>query len=496
MSPGDGITLLTGASGYVGGRLRRALEAGGRPLRCMARRPEYLRSRVAAGTEVVAGDVLDPDSLVGALNGVHTAYYLIHSMASTRDYAENDRKGAESFAKAARDAGVCRIIYLGGLGQGERLSRHLASRQEVGRILRESGIPTTEFRASIVIGSGSLSFELVRALVEKLPAMVTPSWVDTPTQPIGIEDLVAYLVAALDLSARESIIYEIGGPDRVSYGDLMREYGRLRGLRRVMVPVPLLTPRLSSLWLALVSPVYAHVGRELIEGVKNETVVHDDHALRHFTVRPRGIREVLARALVNEDVGFAATRWSDALSSQRAPRGWGGVKFGSRRVDSRAAWVDRTPEEAFRPISQIGGEAGWYYGNPLWRLRGLLDIAVGGPGLRRGRRDPQSVMVGDALDFWRVEEFEPGRLLRLAAEMRLPGRAWLQFEVTPEAGGSLIRQTALFDPVGVGGLLYWYGLWGIHQFVFAGMLRSIVRAARKGPGSSGSEEASRRRQAV
>jgi hypothetical protein len=226
--------------------------------------------------------------------------------------------------------------------------------------------------------------------------------------------------------------------------------------------------------------VYARVGRELIDGVRNETVVRDDRALRDFSVRPRGIREVLARALVNEDLGFAATRWSDALSSQRAPKGWGGVKFGSRRIDSRAAWVDRPPEAAFRPIARIGGAAGWYYGNTLWRLRGLLDIAVGGPGLRRGRRDPEAVAVGDTLDFWRVEGIEPGRLLRLAAEMRLPGRAWLQFEVTPEGGGSLIRQTALFDPVGVGGLLYWYGLWGIHQFVFAGMLRRIVHAARAG----------------
>jgi uncharacterized protein YbjT (DUF2867 family) len=488
VSRGGEITLLTGASGYVGGRLRRALEAAGRPLRCMARRPEYLHSRVAAGTEVVAGDVLNPDSLAGALRGVHTAYYLIHSMASSRDYAENDRTGAESFATAARAAGVRQIVYLGGLGHGERLSRHLASRQEVGRILRESGVPTIEFRASIVIGSGSLSFELVRALVEKLPAMVTPSWVDTLTQPIGIEDLVAYLVAALDLPAGESATYEIGGPDRVSYGDLMREYGKLRGLRRVMLPVPLLTPRLSSLWLGLVSPVYARVGRELIDGVRNATVVEDDRALRDFSVRPRGIREVLARALVNEDLGFAATRWSDALSSQRTPKGWGGVKFGSRRVDSRAAWVDRPPEQAFRPISQIGGDAGWYFGNRWWRLRGLLDIAVGGPGLRRGRRDPESVMVGDTLDFWRVDAMEPGRLLRLAAEMRLPGRAWLQFEVTPENRGSLIRQTALFEPVGVGGLLYWYGLWGIHQFVFAGMLRGIVRAAGRRDGGAAPSE--------
>ena len=475
-----GLVLLTGASGYVGGRLRRALEAGGRPLRCMARRPDHLRSRVAVGTEVVGGDVLDARSIDQALRGVHTAYYLIHSMGTSRDYAKNDRRGAESFAQAAREAGVQRIVYLGALGQGTRLSRHLASRQEVGRILRESGVPTVEFRASIVIGSGSLSFELVRALVEKLPAMVTPSWVDTPTQPIGIEDLVAYLMAALELPPGESVVYEIGGPDRVSYGDLMREYGRLRELRRVMVRVPVLTPRLSSLWLALVSPVYAGVGRELIDGVRNETVVHDDRALRDFPVRPRGIREVLARALANEDLEFAATRWSDALSSQRSPRDWGGVTFGSRRVDSRATWVRCPPDVAFRPIARIGGNAGWYYGSWLWRLRGLLDLAVGGPGMRRGRRDPVSIAVGETLDFWRVEAVEPGRLLRLAAEMRVPGRAWLQFEVTPANGGSLIRQTALFDPVGLSGLVYWYGLWGIHQLVFAGMLRNIARAALRG----------------
>ncbi|HEX6669536.1 MAG TPA: DUF2867 domain-containing protein [Gemmatimonadales bacterium] len=477
MTRRDELILLTGATGYVGGRLRRALEADGRRLRCMARRPEYLRPRVAEGTEVVAGDVLQPESLAGALKGVDTAYYLIHSMAAARDYASNDRRGAESFARAAREAGVRRIVYLGGLGEGAGLSRHLASRQEVGRILRDSGVPTLEFRASIVIGSGSLSFELVRALVEKLPAMVTPSWVDTPTQPIGVEDLVAYLVAALDRPLERSAVYEIGGPDRVSYGELMREYGRLRGLRRAMIPVPVLTPRLSSLWLALVSPVYSQVGRELIDGVRNPTVVRDDRALRDFTIRPRGVREMLARALVNEDLGFAATRWSDALSSRRAGPGWGGVRFGSRRVDSRAAWVASPPERAFLPISRIGGRAGWYYGDRLWRLRGLLDLAVGGPGLRRGRRDAESVTLGDTVDFWRVEAIEPSRLLRLAAEMRLPGRAWLQFEVTPENGGSLIRQTALFDPVGLGGLVYWYALWGIHQMVFAGMLRNIVRAA-------------------
>jgi uncharacterized protein YbjT (DUF2867 family) len=487
MTSRDELVLLTGASGYVGGRLCRALEAAGLPLRCMARQPEYLRAKVAASTEVVAGDVLDPGSLTRALSGVHTAYYLIHSMAADRDYAQHDHRGAVHFVQAARDAGVRRIIYLGGLGGGAQLSRHLASRQDVGRVLRESGIPAIEFRASIVIGSGSLSFELIRALVEKLPAMVTPRWVDTLTQPIGVEDLIAYLVAARESPLRESVIYEIGGPDQVSYGDLMREYGRLRGLARAMVPVPLLTPRLSGLWLALVSPVYARVGRELIDGLKNPTVVRDGRALQDFSVRPRGVREMLARALANEDSSFAATRWSDALSAQRAPRRWGGVTFGSRRVDSRAVWVPRPPETAFRPIAQIGGTTGWYYGDLLWRLRGVIVLAVGAPGLRRGRRDPNRLSVGDTLDFWRVEAIEPGRLLRLAAEMRLPGRAWLQFEVTPENGGSLIRQTALFDPVGLGGLLYWYGLWAIHQLVFAGMLRSIARAARDLPEGSESD---------
>jgi uncharacterized protein YbjT (DUF2867 family) len=447
----------------------------------MARRPEHLRGQIAPRTQVVAGDILDPASLVPALEGVHTAYYLIHSMGSGREYDRSDREGARCFASAARAAGIARIVYLGGLGHGTDLSRHLASRQEVGLILRESGVPTVEFRASIVLGSGSLSFELVRSLVEKLPVMVTPSWVDTTTQPIGIEDLVAYLVAALELPADRSAIYEIGGPDRVSYGDLMREYGRLRGLERRMLRVPVLTPRLSSLWLGLVTPLYAGVGRELIDGVRNETVVRDTRALQDFPVRPRGVREALARALVNEDLSFAATRWSDALSSRRMPRSWGGSRFGSRRVDSRAGWVDSSPQEAFRPIARIGGRTGWYYGDRLWRLRGFLDRLVGGIGMRRGRRDPDTLRPGEALDFWRVEALEPDHLLRLAAEMRLPGRAWLQFEVTSEKGGSLVRQTAIFDPVGLPGLVYWYALWGIHQVVFAGMLRNIMKAIKSAP---------------
>jgi uncharacterized protein YbjT (DUF2867 family) len=425
----------------------------------------------------VQGDVLDSGSLPAALHGVDTAYYLVHSMASGSRYADDDRHGAAAFAAAAREASVQRIIYLGGLGGGEELSPHLASRQEVGRILRDSGVPTIELRASIVLGSGSLSFEIIRALVEKLPVMVTPRWVDTLTQPIGIEDLVSYLVEALDHPTSCSATYEVGGPDRVSYGDLMREYARQRGLRRVMIGVPVLTPRLSSLWLALVSPVYARVGRELIAGLRNETVVRDDRARQVFRVHPRGVRQTLERALRNEDASFAATRWSDALSAHRTAPSWGGLRFESRLVDSRVAWVARAPDQAFRPIARIGGKTGWYYGNRLWRLRGLLDRLAGGPGMRRGRRDSEALLPGDALDFWRVEAFEPDHLLRLAAEMRLPGRAWLQFEVTSDSGGSLIRQTALFDPVGLTGLIYWYGLWALHQLVFRGLLRGLVRAA-------------------
>jgi uncharacterized protein YbjT (DUF2867 family) len=454
----------------------RALEAAGRPVRCLARQPEYLRARVGPGTEVVQGDLSDAASLDRALAGVETAFYLVHSMAAGSSYAREDREAAQNFARAARAAGVRRVIYLGGLGHGDRLSSHLASRQEVGRILRESGVPTIEFRASVVLGSGSLSFDLIRALVEKLPVMITPSWVTTPTQPIGVEDLIAYLVEAIDW--REgSAVFEIGGPDRVSYADLMREYATQRGLRRWLIKVPVLTPHLSSLWLGLVTPVYARVGAELIDGLRNETVVRDDSALRRFRVRPRGVREAIERALANEDLAFAATRWTDAVSASGGERSWGGVRFGSRLVDARSVLVGCPPDQAFAPILRIGGANGWYHADFLWRLRGFVDLVVGGPGLRRGRRDSERLVPGDTVDFWRVEAVGPGRVLRLRAEMRLPGRAWLQFEVESEAGESVIHQTAIFDPVGLFGLAYWYALWPMHQLVFRGMLRKIARAA-------------------
>ena len=470
------VCLVTGASGYVGGRLVPELEKHGERVRCLARRPEYVRPRVGDETEVVRGDVFDAGSLHKAMDRVDTAYYLIHSMGSRGDFEGEDRRAAENFAAAARSSGVRRLVYLGGLGREPGLSRHLRSRHEVGRILRESGVPTLELRAAIIIGSGSLSFEMVRALVQKLPVMITPRWVSQPTQPLAVEDLIDYLVSALDVALDESAVVEIGGAEPVSYMDVMKEYARQRGLRRVMIRVPVLSPRLSSLWLGLVTPVYARVGRELIESTRNATIVDDDSARRLFpALRPRGIREAIQRALLNEERELALTRWSDALSSGDT-RQWGGESFGSRIVDSRSTHVPQEPHQAFEPIRRIGGETGWYYGSWLWRLRGFLDLMVGGVGVRRGRRDPRHLFPGDALDFWRVEAIEADALLRLSAEMKLPGRAWLQFEVEPDGDGSLVRQTAIFDPLGLVGLAYWYALYPLHQLVFAGMLRGIVRA--------------------
>jgi uncharacterized protein YbjT (DUF2867 family) len=473
------LILLTGASGYVGGRLLNRFESEGRRVRCLSRHPVFLEPRVGEQTEVLHGDLLDRESLHGVFDDIDTAYYLVHSMADAEHFEEKERTSARNFADAAHAAGVRRIIYLGGLGHGSELSPHLETRQEVGRILRDSGVPTIELRASVIIGSGSLSFEMVRALVEKLPVMFTPRWVSARAQPIGIDDVLDYLVAALEIPLTGSVVYEIGGTDAISYRGIMEEYARQRGLKRWMIPVPVLTPRLSSLWLGLVTPIYARIGRKLIEGVRNETVVRDQRALEDFNVRPQGIRESIRRALSNEDRDFAATRWSDAVSSKGPLRTLEGVRFGSRIVDSRSTEVDLPPATAFGAVRRIGGVTGWYYGKSLWKLRGYLDLLMGGPGLRRGRRDPEQLVPGDAVDFWRVEVIEPDRLLRLRAEMRLPGRAWLQFEVEPTERGSLIRQTALFDPVGLFGQLYWYALYPLHHLVFDGMLQGLARAAAR-----------------
>lgn len=482
-STGRPLVLLTGATGYIGGRLLKGLEKAGWPVRCLARHPEFLGPRVAATTEVVMGDCLDPASLPPAMAGVHTAYYLVHSMGSSGKFEEEDRQAARNFAASACQAGVRRIIYLGGLGaEGQSLSAHLRSRQEVADILRSSGVPLLEFRASIVIGSGSLSFEMIRALVQRLPVMICPRWVGVKAQPIAVEDVIAYLLQALELPVGETAVFEIGGTDQVSYGEIMQEYARQCGLRRWMIPVPVLTPRLSSLWLGLVTPIYARIGRKLVDSMRNPTLVRNHSALTVFAIRPRGLKDAIERALQNENLEFAETSWSDALSSSGKSRSWGGVRFGTRLVDSRTLRVSLTPAAAFAPIRQIGGTQGWYFAGFLWWLRGFLDLLVGGVGMRRGRRNAQTLAVGDALDFWRVEAFEPDRRLRLVAEMKVPGRAWLQFNVEPidslpNSPASDIRQTAIFDPAGLGGLFYWHALYPVHCWIFAGMLRAIaVRA--------------------
>ena len=474
------LILLAGATGYIGGRILKELEAAGFRVRCLARQPERLRARVAPETEIAQGDVLDASTLAAAMAGVTDAYYLVHSMAASKDFASRDRTAAHNFAQTAKAAGVKRMIYLGGLGSGGELSPHLSSRQEVGQILRESGVPTLEFRAAVIIGSGSLSFEMIRALVDRLPVLITPRWVRIRTQPIAIEDVISYLRRGLDVSLAGSEVFEIGGSERVTYQDLMLEYARQRGLRRLMIPVPVLTPYLSSLWLGLVTPIYARVGRQLIESLPHETVADDARARQVFGVQPVGVGRAIERAIRNEDREFAATRWSDAFASLSESRGWGGDAFGSRLVDSRVIELDCVPEIAFRSIEGLGGADGWYYADWLWRLRGFLDLLVGGAGTRRGRRDPSHFFVGDPVDFWRVEEVEANRLLRLAAEMKLPGRAWLQFEITPiQSGGCTVRQTAIFDPVGLMGLAYWHLVYPLHAIVFDGLLRAIGQRAKQ-----------------
>lgn len=470
--------LLTGATGYVGGRLLKELEKQGCYVRCITRHPEHLKSRVSASTEVIQGDVLDAESLKAAFEGIDVAYYLVHSMGSKAAFEAQDRQAASVFSQAARAAHVQRMIYLGGLSTDDQgLSAHLRSRLEVGRILRESGVPTIELQASIIIGSGSLSFELIRNLVERLPVMIMPKWVRVKAQPIFIDDVLRYLIGARDIPLETSRIYELGGADVTSYSGMMKEYARQRGLKRLMIPVPLLTPWLSSLWLNLITPVYARIGRKLIDSIRYPTVVENPAAFQDFDVQPIGIRAAIARVLQKEEQYSNETRWSDSLSSSGPVRSWGGQQFGNRIVDHRCLLVTTTPQQAFAPIQRIGGETGWYYANWLWRIRGLIDTIIGGVGLRRGRRDPERLRVGESLDFWRVEEYEPNKRLRLVAEMKVPGRAWLEFEVKPGDQGTELHQTAIFDPLGAFGQLYWYALYPLHAQIFAGMLRNIARQA-------------------
>lgn len=469
------LILIAGASGYIGGRLLSELEDRGYRIRCLVQHPTYMRSRVKEGTEIVAGDVLDTDSLEIAMEGVHTAYYLIHFIGGGEDHGAKNRQAARNFAKAALDAGVKQIIYLGSLGQKKDLSSHIAGRHNVGRILRESGVPTIEFQSSVIIGSGSLSYEMVRALVESWPVTTTPRWIRFYAQPIHVEDVLQYLREALDRPEPENTIYEIGGPDYYTYEDIMREYARQRGLYRFIIPIPFLAPNLSCHWISLVTPLYFQVGHDVMEGVCNESIVRDPKALEVFSVRPRDLKEAVSRAMAKEDHRFAETHWSDALPRSTPGHHWWGLSFGTRRVDSYHRILPYEPGEVFAPIRCIGGKNGWYGFNWMWRVRGAMDRLIGGVGLRRGRRDPFDMREGDAIDFWRVEKYVQDRLLLLYAEMKLPGRAWLYFEVGPHKDGSEVRMTAVFDPIGVWGRIYWFLIYPFHYLVFNSMFRGLVQ---------------------
>jgi uncharacterized protein YbjT (DUF2867 family) len=444
-------------------------------VRCLCRNPEVLRGRVAAGTEVVPGDLLQPASLGPAFTGVETAFYLVHAMQSGREFERLESDAARNFARAACESGVRRIVFLGGLAHGDELSPHMRSRLETGNILRASGVPVVELRASIVIGSGSASFELIRALVERLPVMVTPRWVHTAAQPIAVEDVVAYLVEAIGVEAQNGLIVEIGGADVTSYLGIMREYSRQRKLRRWFLAVPFLSPGLSSRWLTLITPVYASMGRFLIESVRTPSVVRRPEAGSIFQVRPIGHSRAIQRALTNEDLCSAETRWSDA----GCPAAWSkAAEPGPAALSNvQEVRVPLSPDEAFAPVRRIGGRTGWYFGDWLWKLRGLLDLMTGGVGMRRGRPDPETPVPGSTLDFWRVQIYEPGRRLRLLAEMRVPGRAWLEFRAESQGRSTILRQIASFEPSGLVGLLYWYLLWPIHEVMFRGMLRRLANAA-------------------
>lgn len=471
--------LVTGASGYIGSSLLRGLQGRVAHLRAAARTASRIPS--IPGVECVTADALDANAVSAALNGIDTAFYLVHTLAGGVDYARRDREAAEIFARSAAEAGVRSIIFLGGLGNtSESLSEHLASRQEVGRILASTGVPVIEFRASIVIGSGSTSFEMIRNLTEKIPVMTTPRWVRMPAQPIAIEDVVAYLIAAieLDLPAGTSHrVYEIGGADTVPYGGLLSLYARRRGLKRLVIPIPLLSPGLSGWWLYLFTPKQATVGRQLAESLRWPTVVTNDAAARDFPgIRPVGAVEAMDRAFTAEDARYDDILWSQELGAVMTPQHL--VRAG-RYIDSRAMLVHCPPEAAFDPVACIGGENGWYAFDTLWDLRGLIDLMLGGPGRRRGRRDQYALVEGDHLEWWVVEKVDAPHLLGLRAEMVLPGRGWLQYELTPTEGGTLVRQTALFDAKGLLGRAYWYAVVPLHHFVFNGTLKGIDERCRE-----------------
>jgi uncharacterized protein YbjT (DUF2867 family) len=463
--------LVTGATGYIGGRLVPLLLEKGHQVRVMVRDPARITGRPwASSVDVVKGDIEDPSTLGNAVDGIEVAYYLIHLMGAGGDFADRDRRAAENFVTAGR--GLRHVIYLGGLlPEAENVSKHLASRAEVGKILRQ-GLPTTEFRAGPVVGSGSASFEMVRYLTERLPAMIAPRWILNEVQPIAVRDILAYLTSALE--RRPAGIYNVGASP-LTFKAMMAEFASVRGLRRLIVPVPVLAPRLAALWVGLVTPIPNRLAVPLVEGVVHPVVADTSRAANDFPeIRPLPYREAVARALHQTTENAVSTRWSSALGSAPAFE-LSQVEGMIRETRSCQTYAD--PVSTFRAFSTLGGDSGWLFWNWAWSFRGLVDRLVGGPGLRRGRRHPSELEPGDAIDFWRIERVEPPHLLRLRAEMKVPGRAWLQWEVLPEADGTQLVQTAIFEPIGLAGHLYWNLLYPVHKIMFSGLVRSIAARA-------------------
>lgn len=486
--------LVTGATGYIGGRLIPRLLAAGYPVRALVRDPKRLEGRPwLAQIEVVEGDALDPASLRRALEGVSTAYYLIHGMQGGKTSAERDLQAARNFARQAEIARIERIIYLGELADpAAGLSLYLRARRETGYILKSGHVPVTEFRAGMVIGSGSALFEMIRYVAERQPAFVCPKWWFSLAQPIAIRDVLSYLVDALAAPASLGQTIEIGGADRLTYADMLQGYCRLRGLKRLLLPLPIYTPRLSAYWVHMITPVHWRVVLPLIQGLHADITVNGDAALRLFPhIQPLGFETALRLALGRVQSDDVETSWMDALVvSQGDNRPVTLTTSEGMVLETRRLVLDLPPAPVYRAYTGLGGERGWLYLNWTWQIRGWIDKLVGGVGLRRGRRHPDELRVGEALDFWRVEALEPERLLRLRAEMKVPGKAWLEFQSLPQPDGkTLLTQTAYFAPRGISGFLYWYLLYPIHTFIFSGMIRKVGERARLLAGQSQSPAA-------
>jgi uncharacterized protein YbjT (DUF2867 family) len=480
------VVLVTGATGYIGGRLVPELLDAGHRVRCLVRSPAKLTDASwHDSVEVVEGDVTDTAALVRALAGIDVAYYLVHSMGGSGAFEETDRRGAASFRDAAARAHVGQVVYLGGLGRDDDpdLSRHLRSRHEVGRVLAEGPVPVIELRAALIIGSGSASFEMLRYLVEVLPVMITPRWVDNQCQPIAVRDVLRRLVSCATRAPRRREVIEIGGPDVLTYREMMAVYAEVAGLpRRLVVSVPVLTPELSSRWVGLVTPLPSSLARPLVESLINEVVVTRPQPETAAGPPPLTFRESVSLALEGSVDLQVATRWSDAGLPGRSPAqplptdpDWAG---GSVLVDEQSAPSPAPAEAVYARVTGIGGERGWYVTPLLWSLRGGIDKLIGGVGMRRGRRHPDQLGVGDALDFWRVEAVEAPRLVRLRAEMRLPGDAWLEWHIEPMATGSRLTQRAIFYPRGLTGRAYWYTLLPFHALIFGRLARRLAAVPR------------------